>query len=155
MTVAILLDQPALPEQGAVNINLHCTFEIKVTAEQARRQVKQWLFKEVAMTLTSQAPTLLIGSRIVWRVPVVFTSPQIGTVGAVGEIDVDVATGAMDNSPNLKTMLLEQSRELAATMSPYQPRTVPPQPWLVKDFQPTHPAEQPIGNPLDLLPAVT
>jgi hypothetical protein len=154
MALTLLLDEYTLPDRGVVDLRLNCSFEIKVTAEQARRQVKGWLLDEVSMTMTTQSPTLLIGTRVVWRVPVIFTAAHIGAVGCVGEVDVDVATGVMNNTPDLKEMILNQARKLAADMPPYQPRATTPQAWVAKDFQPTHPAGQPAGNPLDLLPAV-
>jgi hypothetical protein len=154
MALTLLLDEYTLPTVGAVDLQFSRSFEIKVTAEQARRQVKHWLFHEVSMTLTSQMPTLLIGTQVVWRVPVIFTAVHIGPVGCAGEIDVDVATGAMNNTPAVKEAILSQARKLAAAMPPYQPRTSTPQAWLAKDYQPTHPAGQPLGNPLDLLPPV-
>lgn len=154
MALTLLLDEYTLPTSGVVDLQLNRSFEIKVTAEQARRQVKQWLFNEVSMTLTSQTPTLLIGTQVVWRVPVIFTAAQIGPVGCAGEIDVDVASGAMNNTPTVKATILSQAGKLAATMPPYQPRTSTSPAWLAKDYQPTHPAGQPAGNPLDLLPAV-
>jgi hypothetical protein len=154
MALPLLLDEYTLPDRGLVDLHLNLSFEIKVTAEQARRQVKHWLCDEVSMTMTAQTPTLLIGARVVWRVPVIFTAAHIGPVGCVGEVDVDVATGAMNNTSAVKEMILNQARKLTATMPPYQPRTATPQAWVAKDFQPTHPAGQPAGNPLDLLPAV-
>lgn len=152
MALTLLLDEYTLPESGVVDLRLIRSFEIKVTADAARRQVKHWLFDEVSMMLTAQTPTLLLGTRVVWRVPVIFTTAHIGPVGCAGEVDVDVATGAMNNTAANKEMILDQSRKLAANMPPYQPRTTTPQGWVAKNFQPTHPAGQPAGNPLDLLP---
>ncbi len=154
MALTLLLDEYTLPTSGTVDLQLSRSFEIKVTAEQARRQVKQWLFNEVSMMLTSQTPTLVLGTQVVWRVPVVFTAIHNGTVGCAGEIDVEVATGAMNNTTAVTEAILSQARKLAAAMPPYQPRTSTPQAWLAKNYQPTHPAGQPVGNPLDLLPPV-
>jgi hypothetical protein len=154
MALTLLLDEYTLPDVGVVDLHLNRSFEIAVTAEQAQRQVKRWLLDEVSMTMTTQPPMLLIGAQIVWRVPVIFTAAHIGSVGCVGEVDVDVATGAMNNTSALKERILSQARKLAATMPPYQPRTSLPQAWVAKNFQPTQPAGQPAGSPLDLLPAV-
>ncbi len=152
MALTLLLDEYTLPTSGVVDLQLSRSFEIKVTAEQARRQVKQWLFNEVSMMLTSQTPTLLLGTRVVWRVPVIFTAIQIGTVGCAGEIDVDVATGAMNNTLAVTEAILNQARKLAAAMPPYQPHTSTPQAWLAKEYQPTYPAGQPGCEPVASLP---
>lgn len=153
MALALLLDDVTLPDVGIVDLQLNRHFEIKVTAVQAQRQVKQWLLDEVSMTMTTQSPTLMVGARVVWRVPVIFTAAHIGLVGCAGEVDVDVTTGAMNNTLAIKELILSQARKLAATMPPYQPRTSTSQAWVARNFQPTHPAGQPAGNPLDLLPA--
>jgi hypothetical protein len=154
MALTLLMDEYTLPDSGVVDLRLNCSFELKVTAEEARSQVKHWLFDEVSMMLTAQVPTLAIGTRVVWRVPVIFTAAHIGAVGCAGVVDVDVETGAMNSTPTVKEIILDQARKLADAMPPYQPRIATPQAWVVKDFQPTHPAGQPAGNPLDLLPAV-
>ena len=80
MALTLLLDEYSLPDSGVVDLRLNCSFEIKVTAEEARRQVKHWLLDEVSMMMIAQTPTLLIGTRIVWRVPVIFTAAHIGPV---------------------------------------------------------------------------
>ena len=98
----ILLDHYPLPEQGQVEINLRRTFEIKMTAETARRQVNRWLFTEVSCMMGAESPTLLLGERVVWRVPAVLSAAHIGRVGVVGTVDVDVQTGTMDTAPGLR-----------------------------------------------------
>lgn len=152
MALTLLLDQYTLPEQGAVKLEIDCSFEIKVTAEQARRIVKGWLLEEVSYMMTTQAPTLRIGEQIVWRVPVIFTATQVGQVGVVGEVDVDIESGAMSNAASQKETILSRGRSLAESLPPYQPYALP-RPTGAKPIpKPTHPAGQPSGNPLDLLP---
>lgn len=152
MAITLLVDEQTLPEKGKVNLHLDHTFEINISAEEARRQVKRWLLSEVSYMLTTQAPVLKLGEVVVWRVPVVFTASHIGHVGVVGEIDVDVATGAMNNTASRKEMILCQARKLAATMPPYQPHTAIPEDSFAHHLKPTHPSGKPAGSPLDLLP---
>lgn len=154
MALTLLLDEYTLPSRGVVDLQLSRSFEIKVTAEQARRQVKGWLLDQVSYMMTVKMPTLVIGVNIVWRVPVILTATHVGHVGVVGEVNVDVETGAMNDLPACKEAILAQAHKLAATIPPYQLPTTAPQAWLAKGIKPTHPAGQPIGNPLDLLPAV-
>ncbi|MEZ4867268.1 MAG: hypothetical protein R3C14_38445 [Caldilineaceae bacterium] len=152
MTVALLLDQYTLPEKGAVELYLNRSFEIKISAEEARRQVKRWLLNEVSYMLTTQAPTMMVGDRVVWRVPILLTAPHIGHVGTVGAVHVDVESGAMDSSSTCKTALLDEARRLADAMPAYQPRVTTPQRLLLSNFKPTHSPGKPEGNPLTLLP---
>lgn len=154
MSLTVLLDDYTLPNRGVVDLQLNRCFEIKVTAEQARRQVKGWLLDQVSYMMTAKMPTLVIGASVVWRVPVILTATHVGHVGVAGAVDVDVETGAMNDLSACKEAILAQAHQLAATIPPYQPRTTTPQAWLAKGLKPTHPAGQPVGNPLDLLPAV-
>ena len=141
--MTILLEPYTLPEQGTVQLDIHRTFEIKVTAEQARCQVNRWLFTEVSCMMGARMPTLVVGERVVWRVPAVLTAAHVGEVGIVGEIDVDVQHGKMDNTPARIIELQACGSELGKKLPPYTSRgEVPPQ-YVAKDFQPTHPKPTP------------
>lgn len=141
--MTILLEHGVLPEQGTVELNIQRTFEIKVTAEQARRQVNRWLFTEVGNMIGARAPKLVVGERVVWRVPAVLTASHVGEVGVVGEIDVDVQNGEMDNTQKRIAEIEACCTELYKKMPPYTPRgEIPPQ-YLAKDLQPTYPKPTP------------
>lgn len=88
--MTIVLDNYAIPETGRVDIQVDYSFDMNVTAEQAKRLVNGWLLNEVSYLLGTQAATLVIGERPVWRVPV-----WLGLAGRerpewVGTVDVDV-----------------------------------------------------------------
>ena len=140
MALTLLLDGYTLPDAGAVDLQLSRSFEIKVSAEQARRQVKGWLLDQVSYMMTAKIPTLVIGVSVVWRVPVILTATHVGHVGVVGEVDVDVETGAMNDQAACKEAILAQAQKLAAIIPPYKPPTTTPQAWLAKGIKPTHPA---------------
>lgn len=130
--MTITLDPPyTIPEKGWVTIELKRSFEIKVTAEEAQRQVNRWLLNEVSYMMHSGSPQLVIGERVVWRVPAVLTSPQVGQVGVVGSVDVDVETGLMDTTPECQASIIQRAEELAATLPPYQQRQKTPEGWPV------------------------
>ncbi|MFN8488831.1 MAG: hypothetical protein U0350_14610 [Caldilineaceae bacterium] len=136
--MTILLEQHALPDQGTVELDIHRIFEIKITAEQARRQVNRWIFTEVSSLLGARTPKLVVGERVVWRVPVVLTAPHLGEVGLVGEIDVDVQNSDMDKTPACVAQLEACCRELGKRLPPYTSCGNLPQGSLAKNFQPTH-----------------
>lgn len=136
--MTILLEHDALPERGTVKLDIHRVFEIKVTAEQARRQVNRWLFTEVGSLIGARTPTLVIGERVVWRVPVVLTAPHLGEVGLVGEMDVDVHNGDMDKTLAHVAQIEAACSELGKNLPPYISRGNLPQGYLAKNFQPTH-----------------
>lgn len=152
MALTLSVDTYTLPERGPVHLVFDHSFEIKISAEEARRQVKRWLLNEVSYMFTANAPILKVGQTVVWRVPVVFMASHVGQVGVVGELEVDVESGAMNNTAANKETFLLQARKLADIMPPYRPRTTSgiTQPI---DLQPTHSPGKPEGSPLNLLPA--
>lgn len=119
--MTILLEPFTLPERGPVTIQLNQTFEIKVTAEEARRKVHLWLLDEVSCQMGAEPPVLVVGERAVWRVSTHLSAPHIGLVGTVGMVDIDVQTGEMANSSDCKAAIKRRARELAAKLPPYQP----------------------------------
>ncbi len=68
--MTILLDSQPIPPKGKVDLKVERSFEIKITAEEARRQVNRWLLNEVSCLIGADEPTLVVGEeRVVWRVP--------------------------------------------------------------------------------------
>lgn len=138
MPNAILLDHYTLPEKGVVDLHINWSFDIQITATEARQKVDHWLLDEVSTMIGAGEPMLVVdGTSVVWRVPVIFTAPHIGEVGIVGSIDIHIQTGVMDTSPACKETVLQRAEELSAKMPPYQPRATSTQTWLAQDPQPT------------------
>jgi hypothetical protein len=146
--MTIILDQYIVPEQGTFEIRQ--TVIITITAEQARRQVGRWLLNEVSMMMGAEAPTLVVGERTVWRVPVRFTAPHVGRVGTVGALDVDTQTGELYDTTAVKQSILHCAKLLAEKLPPFLVREISSE-YLAKDLQPTHIPGRPAGNPRDLL----
>lgn len=127
----IILDNYEVPEKGHVEVKV--SFEIKVTAEEARRKANRWLLEEVSHLIGADSPTLVVGQRAVWRVPAYITFPTIGRAGEVGAVDADVETGELDNSSDCKAEIERQAKEIAAKLPVvFTPREVPP------EFTPKH-----------------
>lgn len=89
------LDTLTLPRSGRLQVDIRLSAEINVTAPIARRKVNAFLATHVGNLLLADEPSLTVGERIVWRVPVDLTCPPEGRLGRVGEIDVDVETGEL------------------------------------------------------------
>lgn len=123
--MTIILEPFTLPKKGKVNLKVDRSFDIKVTAEEARRKVQRWLVDEVSLLLGADEPTLVVGDRVVWRVPAWLGLPHTGRIGVVGTVEVDVTTGEMTNSPACKADLERRSEELAAHQPPFQPKKAP------------------------------
>ncbi len=54
----------------------------------------------------------------------------------VGAVDVDVSTGAMNNTPECKTEIERRAEELAAQQPPYRPKGEVPEKYLAKNVSP-------------------
>ncbi len=132
----IILENITLPEKGRVEIVLPRAFEIKVTAEEARRMVNRWLLNEVSYLMGAEPPTLVVGERVVWRVPAYISYPHVGKAGTVGAVDVDVETGVMNNSPELIGKMHEHAKKIHAKLPPYEPKRETPAEYLSKDVPP-------------------
>ncbi|HMN31576.1 MAG TPA: hypothetical protein PKE45_25730, partial [Caldilineaceae bacterium] len=135
--MTIVLEPYVLPEHGEVKLDIQRSFVIKITAEQAKRQVNRWVLLEVSCSMGAEAPTLVVGERVVWRVPIVLTASPVGIVGTAGTIDVDVDSGEMNNTAEHKEAIIQSAIELAKKLPPHRPRSVPAE-YLAKDLQPTH-----------------
>ena len=59
--MTIILEPYTIPEKGKVELNVKHSFEIKVTAEEARGQVNRWLHEHVTMLIGAEAATLVVG----------------------------------------------------------------------------------------------
>lgn len=87
------LNTLTIPKTGHLQIDIHLSAEVNVTATIARRKVNAFLATHVGNLLLADEPLLTLGQRIMWRVPVDLTAPPTGRLGRVGEIDVDVENG--------------------------------------------------------------
>src|SRR5688572_8458230 len=101
----VIFDNITIPEKGLLEINIQRTVEIIITAEQARKRVSFWLTDQVSYMMGAEPPDLAIGNQAVWRVPVSISYPQIGKLGNIGTIDVDVQTGELNTTQALQAEL--------------------------------------------------
>ena len=118
--MTIILDNYTIPEKGKVE--LAASFEIKVTAEEARRKVNRWLLEFVSAQMGGETPTLIVGERVVWRVPAYISFPHTGRAGLAGYVDVDVKTGEINNSPERQAEIEKFATEIAKQQPPFKLR---------------------------------
>lgn len=150
MADAILLDHVILPQKGRVDLQLNWSFDIWITAEEARQRVDDWLFDDVSYMITTGEPLLVVdGATVVWRVPAIFTATHMGEVGTAGTVDVDVQTCMLIDEDTCKASILQGARVLAQKMPAYIPRTETPKAYLASNVEPT--ITQPQGNPLQIM----
>ena len=72
---------------------------------------------EISTNMHAAEPTLIVGDRICWRVPVILSMPPTGDRGEVGTIDVDVETGQLQLTPNLIQEIQRRAEYLATRSS--------------------------------------
>ena len=89
------------------------TAPLNVTAFVARQKVTRFVISEISTQLRGEAPDLNVGERLCWSVPVVLTSPARGSVGRVGEILVDAATGELLADADAVRRIADNAERLA------------------------------------------
>lgn len=96
----------------SLQINLHVQAKV-VSPEVARRQANAWLLEHVGNLLRAEAPELVAGDQLTWRVDVMLTSPTRGTVGRVGRLEIDSSTGEVLADKALAQEIIAHAQELA------------------------------------------
>ena len=111
----IEMPQAVFPPESEVRVEY--SFRLNYTAYAAKVKVNLVLAQELGL-FQSGNPSLVIGERSVWRVPVLFSNRSIEPV-EVGSLTVDAVTGQVLYSPEILDQFKEKARVLArSTPSP-------------------------------------
>src|SRR5438309_824973 len=102
-----------LPTESTLDINIHVTQPLNITAFSARQRVTQYVMHHLSTQLGGDTPELTVGERVYWSVPVVFTLPGKGVLGRVGTLRVDAATGELLTDPQTEQDMLRHAEQLA------------------------------------------
>jgi hypothetical protein len=116
--MAATIPNVPLPAGATVAIKIDVTAPINVTAFVARQKVTQFVIVEISNQLRGDTPDLHVSERLCWSVPVVLTSPARGTVGRVGEILVDAASGEVLADPETVERIAANAKRLAECSCP-------------------------------------
>jgi predicted DNA-binding antitoxin AbrB/MazE fold protein len=111
------LEHLSLSEHQTVRLHV-LSPQVRVSATAARRRVSGFVLNEISYLMGGGEPTLVIGERTVWRVPVILTFPTDGPVGTVGTIEVDAETGELHTSPQLIEEITRNAETLAGRLPP-------------------------------------
>ncbi len=82
--------------QSRLSVRIEVAADMNISAFVARKKVTGFVVDEISTQLRGREPTLVVGKRIRWRVPVWLSLPPTGDLGEVGSIDVDVETGQLE-----------------------------------------------------------
>lgn len=103
-----------IPSSGTVNLTIQVSTTFNFSALAAKRKVGRFVADEIGYLLRAGEPKLVVGQRMVWRVPVTLALPTAGDIGQTGEIDVDVETGKLNLTPELVQSIAQNGERLAA-----------------------------------------
>jgi len=113
MVMDILLERQAVPTRGALRVQVNQTVQINISAEEAQRRVSVFVLRKIGNLMHGEMPTLVIGERTCWRVPVHLTFPTHGDAGQVGSVDVDVKSGELQIPPDVIAKLEANAQAVA------------------------------------------
>jgi hypothetical protein len=102
-----------LPAESTLDINIRVTQPLNITAFSARQKVTQYVMHEISTQFGAEAPELIVGDRVYWLVPVVFTLPGKGVLGRVGTLRVDAATGELLTDSLTEQEMTRHAEQLA------------------------------------------
>ena len=111
-----------IPQMGDITLTIQITAQFNYSAVVARRLVSRFVTDEISYMLRALDPVLVAADRIVWRVPVALAFPNVGVLGQVGTVDVDVENGRLMLSPpqveSIRTTALDLAARHVDTSSP-------------------------------------
>ena len=108
-----MIEIEKLPTSGQVAIDIHVSATVNVSAFSAKQKVTRFVASHISTHMHGGEPKMVVNDRIVWRVPIIFSMAPQGDRGVVGEVDVDVETGATQISQALIEGIKERARRLA------------------------------------------
>lgn len=90
---------------------------VNITSFTARQKVSGYVGSQISHMLAADEPALVLSEqRLVWRVPILLTSPVRGVLGAVGTLDVDARTGQLLLPPDFKSRVAANAETLFASV---------------------------------------
>ncbi len=101
-----------LPAESEIKVELTLTAKINFTAFACQRRVSKLLLDRVGL-FYGERPSLVVGERLLWRVPVWLSLPTTGPLGQIGTLDVDTQTGEILYTPEMLDDLKERGHKLA------------------------------------------
>jgi len=91
---------PPISAEAEVRYRIEVAFRCAITPFVARQNANVYLLKNVGNMLSAGEPNLFMGESPHWRVPIFCAFPEFNRREKIGELAVDIASGAI---------LLEQS----------------------------------------------
>lgn len=119
-TMTIILENHPIPETGILNVRVDV--EIKISAIEALHKAQGFIINNLSyMCMSHGDPRLVIGERVCWQVDIHHTLPKLGSIGKIGEIEVDALTGDILLVSQEKLDKMRQNAEALAARYPLNP----------------------------------
>lgn len=83
--------------EDELQVDLHLSLTLGITAKQAKRKLSRFLMDEVSLFIGPEEPMLVVAgsSTAFWRFPLQLSMAKCGRLGQVGSIDVDAQSGEL------------------------------------------------------------
>ena len=112
------------PQEGLLQVDAHLQGEVAISPDVARRRAGGYLSREVALFLIAGEPELILGERVLWRVPTILRLRGLGEIAVVGSINIDALSGEpIPLSPEQIDTIRERANDLANRLTPKANRT--------------------------------
>jgi hypothetical protein len=108
-----ILVEATAPEHGHLAVRIHADVEIIISAKEAQQRVTRFVHQQVSSQMHGGEPTLFLGERAYWQVPIHLTFPAIGDAGVVGNLRVDTETGELMSNAKTLAELENNANEIA------------------------------------------
>ena len=89
------MSTPVLPEQAEVRYHMEVTFRVAITPFVAQQNANVYLLMNVGNMLSAGDPILALGEHPYWKVPIYCAFPEFGRREKIGDLAVDVDSGAI------------------------------------------------------------
>jgi hypothetical protein len=73
--ISVILAEQYVPQDGPLNIEVHISTIVNISAEEARLKVKQFAHRDMSYLMRAEFPSLVAAGRVYWHVPIVLTFP--------------------------------------------------------------------------------
>jgi hypothetical protein len=116
--MSVTLEFMRAPRGAKVEIKVEVTAEMRVTANDARELADEFLLMEVGDLLSAGEPSLRVGDRLAWEVPILLSSASHGTLGEVGRLVVDAETGEIRFTEQDRQEVKASAKALSGSTAP-------------------------------------
>jgi hypothetical protein len=85
--MSVELDEISLPVPAEIKVEFSLTAQVNITDFTAQRKVSKLLLDHVGNLLYGEHPSLVVGRRLLWRVPVWLALPTTGPLEQIGALE--------------------------------------------------------------------